>query len=427
MDRLQQTSSLDTQKTYNQLNNLESENSRFRNDFSSQLEPLYPQISLIRSELDSLKVNFSEELNKIQNSDYFGEFSIRLNSAFSEILRLQAQLETHNVEHSALIMNVKQELDSLRTLITNQNNSNFTVNDTNALSLSQIFEDILTLKNEFLTLKQNTDVSSSTLRSELTMEFTGIADSLKDNLTKRIDNLSALVDNLLQENLSMCRELRGDERYSRKDWGSKQSSFRKLKNFQITPNAESKITNYETPSVSPNLNKEFENLSFGNSQMEEEFLLEPGRLLHFSPQRTSEEFKTDAWSRSNSDQFEAKIHDSQLSDDSTTPRFKTLTIPWNGRILSPTISQLKEFQGDLDLIERALGSREPKLNERNFKIRFTWRNFILWPTADQLKLAKGDLNILTNLCPHKLPISPSNNSFRTQSSRKPSKNSLREF
>jgi len=93
---------------------------------------------------------------------------------------------------------------------------------------------------------------------------------------------------------------------------------------------------------------------------------------------------------------------------------KPLSIPWNGKILSPSIKQLRECCGNLALIEAKYGSRLMKENERSFKLRFIWKNWIIWPTAQQLEMAQGDLNRLVALCPNKQPIQ-SNNSFRTKS------------
>jgi len=170
-----------------------------------------------------------------------------------------------------------------------------------------------------------------------------------------------------------------------------------------------------------------ESLTTDLTQMEEELTLEPRRILHFSPRRTSESIR-DTDESSWNQRLTLQSNFEHSSDRSINEfKCKTLTIPWNGRILTPTLTQLREFQGDLDLIEQALGSRSPKPEEKNFRIRFTWRNFIMWPTAEQLKLAKGDLNALTSICTHKLPISPSNHFFRSQAHGSPSRSSFREL
>jgi len=162
--------------------------------------------------------------------------------------------------------------------------------------------------------------------------------------------------------------------------------------------------------------------------MEEELTPELGRIIHFSPLRTSESSRDADWPSSFVNQSNVKPQDDRDSETSSKAmKVKTLTIPWNGRILSPTLTQLKEFKDDLDLIEEVIGSREPRPEEKNYRIRFTWRNFILWPTPEQLKRAKGDLNALTDICTHKLPISPSRQSFRSKLVRSPSHNSFTEF
>lgn len=45
---------------------------------------------------------------------------------------------------------------------------------------------------------------------------------------------------------------------------------------------------------------------------------------------------------------------------------KPLSIPWNNRILSPTISQLRECEGRVNLVASRYGSREMKPEERLF-------------------------------------------------------------
>jgi len=86
---------------------------------------------------------------------------------------------------------------------------------------------------------------------------------------------------------------------------------------------------------------------------------------------------------------------------------KCLIIPWKGRILTPTINQLREFEGNLNLISQVLGSREPKPEERNYKIRLNWKGFVLWPTPQQLSIARGDLNALLDICDHKSALQSS--------------------
>jgi len=73
----------------------------------------------------------------------------------------------------------------------------------------------------------------------------------------------------------------------------------------------------------------------------------------------------------------------------------TLIIPWKGRILTPTYNQLRKHEGNLNSIERALGSRSPQWHERNYKsIKIYWRGETLQPQPKQLLDTKGDLNEL---------------------------------
>ena len=102
------------------------------------------------------------------------------------------------------------------------------------------------------------------------------------------------------------------------------------------------------------------------------------------------------------------------SDELEETRRKAFTIPWNGRILCPTLNQLKEFEGDLNLMEKMLGSRPMLPHEKNYKIRFIWNGFKFWPSYEELLLSKGDLNLLSNICSRKAPLSYQN-SFRNKS------------
>jgi len=112
---------------------------------------------------------------------------------------------------------------------------------------------------------------------------------------------------------------------------------------------------------------------------------------------------------------------SQQSDQNS----RTLLIPWKGRIICPTFTQLKASEGNLDLLESRIGSRAPMPEERNFKLRFVWKGFVLWPTPQELHSAKGDMNSLLKFCSNKLALPPSKHSYRHQ---KPyDGNSRREF
>jgi len=93
-------------------------------------------------------------------------------------------------------------------------------------------------------------------------------------------------------------------------------------------------------------------------------------------------------------------------------KLKLVTISWRGSILSPTYSQLRQSQGNLDLLEKVIGSREANASEKSFKLRFVWKGFIIWPSPQELRSAKGGLNELLTICPNKTPIPSPKQPFR---------------
>lgn len=91
-----------------------------------------------------------------------------------------------------------------------------------------------------------------------------------------------------------------------------------------------------------------------------------------------------------------------------TTKKRTLAIPWKNNILTPTLQELRQFKGNLDEIEKTLGTRPPRAYERRYtKIRIKWKGRVLWPTPQQLLLAAGDLNILLALIQNQTPDDPS--------------------
>lgn len=79
-------------------------------------------------------------------------------------------------------------------------------------------------------------------------------------------------------------------------------------------------------------------------------------------------------------------------------------IPWKGKILTPTPSQLRHFEGNLNKISVDIGSRDPVGKEVKFReIRILWKGKILAPSPVQLLECKGDLNVLTTILATKNP------------------------
>lgn len=71
-------------------------------------------------------------------------------------------------------------------------------------------------------------------------------------------------------------------------------------------------------------------------------------------------------------------------------------IPWNGKIISPTPSQIKQFGGRLNDIYTKIGFRDAAGKELTWRgIRIPWKGKILKPTPSQLLAANGDLNVLS--------------------------------
>ena len=91
-----------------------------------------------------------------------------------------------------------------------------------------------------------------------------------------------------------------------------------------------------------------------------------------------------------------------------------LTIPWKGRILTPTPSQLRESQGNLDNVIAKGLSREPEGKEAHWReIRIRWNGETLKPTPAQIQVAKGNLDSLSSYL-HTTPKRRSNSYFQKQ-------------
>jgi len=241
----------------------------------------------------------------------------------------------------------------------------------------------------------------------------------------------------LKENLKLCEQFRqqeflhrdlGDDEEYDKPCGRRHDFQRSKSHRASTTGYKRKLEASYLPDKSSMIGDDKNCLPWiERTDMEEEVSKEPNGILHFSPERVTKHVKDVNWQTTLNEIPGSKLYGQQDFENINDEKPKTLTIPWNGRILTPTLNQLKEFKGDLDLIEEALGSRAAKPGEKNFRIGFTWRNFILWPSPEQLKRSKGDLNLLSEICTHKLPISPSNQPFRSRRPRSPSQNSFTEF
>ena len=96
---------------------------------------------------------------------------------------------------------------------------------------------------------------------------------------------------------------------------------------------------------------------------------------------------------------------SNSNNNNVKPARKLLSIPWRGRILAPSISQLRECKGKLDRLETHCESRAMKEEEKHYKFRVFWRKWVMWPTIQELEDAEGDLNNLIDICSNKLKLS----------------------
>ena len=95
---------------------------------------------------------------------------------------------------------------------------------------------------------------------------------------------------------------------------------------------------------------------------------------------------------SNSNQRRTKNDKKKPNSHNEEKRF---TIPWKGKILTPTANELRKFEGNLNNIQTHLGYREPNERGRQFKdIRIRWKGQTLKPTPRQLLQSKGILNEL---------------------------------
>lgn len=91
---------------------------------------------------------------------------------------------------------------------------------------------------------------------------------------------------------------------------------------------------------------------------------------------------------------------------------KKVLIRWQDRIIEATYAQLQRYGGDLDVMERELGSRPVEEGEEHYTIRFVWNGKILWPNREELLEAKGNMCKLAEICVNKKPVAYQNQSFR---------------
>ena len=85
-----------------------------------------------------------------------------------------------------------------------------------------------------------------------------------------------------------------------------------------------------------------------------------------------------------------------FKDGKRSPRKDiSIFIPWKGKVLTPSPSQILTYEGDLNRIYQEIGYREPNEKERQFhEIRIFWKGITLKPTPRQLLVSKGNLNEL---------------------------------
>jgi len=92
-------------------------------------------------------------------------------------------------------------------------------------------------------------------------------------------------------------------------------------------------------------------------------------------------------------------------------------IPWKGKILEPSYNQIRKFGGNLDLIMKHVGFRDPTPRELGYRqIRIYFSNQILVPTPRELLQAKGDLHLLKQMFPNRV-LDSKRDSNRRQASK----------
>lgn len=109
---------------------------------------------------------------------------------------------------------------------------------------------------------------------------------------------------------------------------------------------------------------------------------------------------------------------------SSKTKGSSIFIPWRGKVLTPTPTQIREHGGDLHKIYEKIGFRDPIGKEKQYtQIRIPWKGTTLTPTPRQLLLSKGNLNNLMDYLNTKDIRSFRRNPGEGQSSRYPSSSS----
>ena len=71
---------------------------------------------------------------------------------------------------------------------------------------------------------------------------------------------------------------------------------------------------------------------------------------------------------------------------------KKLAILWKGKIIRPSYSQLKDYEGNLNSMLESIGGDIPTRSEEGFKsMKIAWKKRILYASPYQLLKARGNL------------------------------------
>ncbi len=360
------------------------ENDKFTNDILNIRQDLNSLADNSFSELNSIKSVLNDEDIKVKTlSDKLELFLATKSSQIKDSVVNLPNLEDNNSHMESLLSNLVSK--TLQELLNEPLNSIFSQNQSLTdevhslkekleLEILQASEDKQAFHNRILELeKQNTEISQEN------NDLHQILGAHRNELDSLYHSIS--LKTFQNSPSNWRRRLLNDQKNYDSD------SFNGLATYDI--GTESKIMEEEkldqhSTHVNNNLSDPLSNID----------LLEVNKF-------------------ENNDQSLRRNHYIPKYDRTPSPsNVKPLTIPWRNRILTPIVYELKDFGGDLDLIERILGSREPKPEERNFKLRFIWKNHIIWPSAQQLMQARGSLDSLLHICKHKILLT--NNSKKNE-------------
>lgn len=298
-----------------------------------------------------------------------------------------------------------QEIDHLQQLLNEAERENRDLRETIETQRQQLAESDIAAANEYENIRQY---------EVKVQELEELVQHQNEQAQTRLHQLESLIE----ENTQLSRKIQDQKGISNDIMDDMLDSLSRIRNKQapkleeiikVVQSKETKMID-ESKRMSSEVTETPEEITAqpNSNAMEIE---EKGRKL--SPEikrRVITKAKKTYDPKSSNDTFQTSSNETKSKEQVRGTSMEPFTIPWKGKILTPTPSQLRQYSGDLNEIAKNIGSRSPEGREVFFKdIRLTWKNKVLTPTPRNLLTTGGDLNKLTKLLTQ--PIRRRSNGF----------------